>query len=308
LLDELSKLNILGLGIIPEAKPSGIIWDKIPHPLRRGCSFYFQEKGYNSMLQDAILGIVQGLTEFLPISSSGHLILIPWLLNWADPGLTFDIALHVGTLIAVVLYFWRDWLTLIRKGLLDYRSTEGKLFWYLVVATIPGALCGYLLEKKAETIFRSPALIATMLIIFGLVLYFADRKGKQNIDVNGITLKTSLFIGLAQMLAIIPGVSRSGITMTTGLLLGLTRSSAARFSFLLSTPIIFGAALVKMPRIIANPSMVDINFIIGVVASFITGIATIGFLLRYVQTKSFQPFVWYRILLGLVVIGFVLLR
>jgi undecaprenyl-diphosphatase len=260
------------------------------------------------MLQDAILGIVQGLTEFLPISSSGHLILVPWLLKWADPGLTFDIALHFGTLIAVVLYFWRDWLTLIRKGLLEYRSTEGRIFWYLVIATIPGALCGYLLEKKAETIFRSPALIAAMLIIFGLVLYWADRKGKQNIDVNGITLKTSVFIGLAQMLAIIPGVSRSGITMTAGLLLGLTRSSAARFSFLLSTPIIFGAALVKMPRLIANPAMVDISFIIGVVVSFITGIATIGFLLRYVQTKSFQPFAWYRILLGLVVIGFVLMR
>jgi undecaprenyl-diphosphatase len=260
------------------------------------------------MLQDAVLGIVQGLTEFLPISSSGHLILVPWLANWADPGLTFDIALHVGTLIAVVLYFWRDWLTLIRKGLLDYRSTEGRIFWYLVIATIPGALCGYLLEKKAETIFRSPIIIAVMLIVFGIVLYFADRKGKQNIDINGITLKTSLFIGLAQMLAIVPGVSRSGITMTAGLLLGLTRSSAARFSFLLSTPIIFGAALVKLPRLIANPAMIDINFIIGVVASFITGIAAIGFLLRYVQTKSFQPFVWYRILLGLVVIVFVLIR
>ena len=215
-----------------------------------------------STLQAVILGLVQGLGEFLPISSSAHLVLVPWLFKWNDPGLTFDIALHIGTLIAVAIYFWKDWLKLITKGLTDVRSTEGRLFWYLVAATIPGAVVGFLLEKKAETIFREPILIATMLILLGVLLYWADRRGVKNIEMNRITFRTSLFIGLSQALAIIPGVSRSGITMTMGLLMGLTREGAARFSFLLAVPIIFGAALVKLPFLISHPSVVNINFII----------------------------------------------
>ncbi|MGD0021751.1 MAG: undecaprenyl-diphosphatase UppP [Smithellaceae bacterium] len=261
-----------------------------------------------STLQAAILGLVQGLGEFLPISSSAHLVLIPWLFKWKDPGLTFDIALHIGTLIAVAIYFWKDWLRLITKGLTDVRSTEGRLFWYLVAATIPGAIVGFLLEKKAETIFREPILIATMLILLGVLLYWADRKSAKNIEMNRITFSTSLFIGLSQALAIIPGVSRSGITMTTGLLLGLTREGAVRFSFLLSAPIIFGAALVKVPHLISNPAEITINFIIGVLVSFVTGILSIGFLLRYVQTKNFLPFSWYRFILGSLVIVIVLMR
>ena len=261
-----------------------------------------------STLQAAILGLVQGLGEFLPISSSAHLVLIPWLFKWNDPGLTFDIALHIGTLIAVAIYFWKDWLKLITKGLTDVRSTEGKLFWYLVAATIPGAVVGFLLEKKAETIFREPVLIATMLILLGVLLYWADRKGVKHIEMNRITFRTSLFIGLSQALAIIPGVSRSGITMTMGLLMGLTREGAARFSFLLAAPIIFGAALVKLPHFISNPSEITINFIIGVLVSFVTGILSIGFLLRYVQTKNFLPFAWYRFILGSLVIVIVLIR
>jgi undecaprenyl-diphosphatase len=261
-----------------------------------------------STLQAAILGLVQGLGEFLPISSSAHLVLIPWLFKWNDPGLTFDIALHIGTLIAVAIYFWKDWLKLITKGLTDVRSTEGKLFWYLVAATIPGAVVGFLLEKKAETIFREPILIATMLILLGVLLYWADRRGVKHIEMNRITFRTSLFIGLSQALAIIPGVSRSGITMTMGLLMGLTREGAARFSFLLAAPIIFGAALVKLPHFISNPSEITINFIIGVLVSFVTGILSIGFLLRYVQTNNFLPFAWYRFILGSLVIVIVLMR
>ena len=261
-----------------------------------------------SSLQAAILGLVQGLGEFLPISSSAHLVLIPWLFKWKDPGLTFDIALHVGTLIAVAIYFWKDWLRLVTKGFTDVRSTDGRLFWYLVAATIPGAMVGFLLEKKAETIFREPILIATMLILLGILLYWADRKSAKSIEMNRITFKTSLFIGLSQALAIVPGVSRSGITMTMGLLMGLTREGAARFSFLLAAPIIFGAALVKVPHFISNPSEITINFIIGVLVSFVTGILSIGFLLRYVQTKNFLPFAWYRFILGSLVIVIVLIR
>ena len=261
-----------------------------------------------STLQAAILGLVQGLGEFLPISSSAHLVLIPWLFKWSDPGLTFDVALHIGTLIAVAIYFWKDWLKLITKGLTDVRSADGKLFWYLVAATIPGAVVGFLLEKKAETIFREPILIATMLILLGVLLYWADRRGVKNIEMNHITFRTSLFIGLAQALAIIPGVSRSGITMTMGLLMGLTREGAARFSFLLAVPIIFGAALVKLPFLISNPSIITINFIIGILVSFVIGILSIGFLLRYVQTNNFLPFAWYRFILGSLVIVIVLIR
>ena len=261
-----------------------------------------------STLQAAILGLVQGLGEFLPISSSAHLVLIPWLFKWNDPGLTFDIALHIGTLIAVAIYFWKDWLKLITKGLTDVRSTEGKLFWYLVAATIPGAVVGFLLEKKAETIFREPILIATMLILLGVLLYWADRRGVKHIEMNRITFRTSLLIGLSQALAIIPGVSRSGITMTMGLLMGLTREGAARFSFLLAAPIIFGAALVKLPFLISNPSILTINFIIGILVSFVIGILSIGFLLRYVQTNNFLPFAWYRFILGSLVIVIVLMR
>jgi undecaprenyl-diphosphatase len=261
-----------------------------------------------TILQAVILGLAQGLGEFLPISSSAHLVLIPWLFRWTDPGLTIDVALHVGTLVAVVIYFWKDWWHLIIKGFTEARSETGRLFWYLVAASVPGALSGYLLEDKAETVFRSPILIAMMLILMGILLYWADRRSAKKIEINNITFGTSLFIGISQALAIIPGVSRSGITMTTGLLMGLNREGAARFSFLLSTPIIFGAAMVKLPGVISNSSMINVNFAIGMAVSCITGIASIGFLLRYVQTKDFLPFVWYRFVLGVLVIVITMVR
>ena len=261
-----------------------------------------------TILQAVILGLVQGLGEFLPISSSAHLVLVPWIFGWTDPGLTFDVALHVGTLVAVVLYFWRDWWQLIIKGFTNVWSVEGRLFWYLVAASVPGAIGGYLLQKKAETVFRSPSLIAIMLIVMGIVLYWADRRGAKNIEIKNLTLGTSVMIGLSQTLAIIPGVSQSGITMTTGMFRGITREGAARFSFLLSTPIIFGAAMVKLPHVIGNSSIITVNFMIGTVVSCITGILSIGFLLRYVQTRDFLPFVWYRLILGAVVITISMVR
>ena len=261
-----------------------------------------------TILQAVILGLAQGLGEFLPISSSAHLILVPWLFGWTDPGLTFDVALHIGTLVAVVIYFWKDWWQLIIKGFTDVRSVKGRLFWYLVAASVPGAIVGFLLEKKAETIFRSPILIAMMLILMGIFLYWADRRSAKKIEINNITFGTSILIGISQALAIVPGVSRSGITMTTGLLMGVTREGAARFSFLLSTPIIFGAAMVKLPHVISNSSVITVNFAIGMLVSCATGIISIGFLLRYVQTKDFLPFAWYRFILGALVIIITMVR
>lgn len=258
--------------------------------------------------QAVVLGLVQGLGEFLPISSSAHLVLVPWLFRWADPGLAFDVALHLGTLVAVVAFFWRDWLKLFLGACKGFRTKEGRLFWYLVLASLPGAAAGYLLEDYAETVFRTPALIAVMLILMGMVLYLADRKGKKMTGIGRVTLWQSLLIGISQALAIIPGVSRSGITMTTGLLTGLTREGAARFSFLLSAPIIFGAGVVKVPELLTQPGMIDAPFLVGVLVSALSGVASIGFLLRYVQTKDYLPFVWYRFLLGGVVLLVALMR
>ena len=261
-----------------------------------------------TILQAVILGLAQGFGEFLPISSSAHLVLLPWLFRWTDPGLTFDVALHIGTLVAVVIYFWKDWWQLITKGFTDARSVEGRLFWYLAVASVPGAIGGLLLEKKAETIFRSPILIAMMLIVMGIILYWADRRSAKNIEIDNITFGTSILIGISQTLAIIPGVSRSGITMTTGLFMGVTREGTTRFSFLLSTPIIFGAAMVKLPHVLSNSSVITVNFMIGMLVSCIIGIVSIGFMLRYVQTKDFLPFAWYRFILGALVIVVTLVR
>jgi undecaprenyl-diphosphatase len=236
------------------------------------------------------------------------LVLIPWLFHWEDPGLTFDIALHIGTLIAVIIFFWKDWLRLVTQGFTAPRTTDGRLFWYLIIATVPGTIVGYALEQKAETIFRAPLLIAIALIVMGAILFWAERKSSKKDDLNNITLQTSLLIGLSQVLAIIPGVSRSGITITTGLLSGLRREAATRFSFLLSTPIILGAAIIKVPYLVSHPDVMDANFLIGMVVAFVVGIASISFLLRYVQTKTFLPFVWYRFAIGVLVIIIINIR
>jgi len=259
-----------------------------------------------TVLQALVLGIVQGLGEFLPISSSAHLVLVPWVFKWQDPGLSFDVALHMGTLVAVVAFFWRDWARLITNGLLRKPTRDGSLFWYLVIATVPGALSGFFLEKQAETVFRNPVLIGIMLIVMGIALYWVDRKAARRKQLYGISLADSLFIGFLQALAIIPGVSRSGITMTAGRFRGLTRETAARFSFLLSTPIIFGAGVAKLDELSAG----DLNaaFITGVVSSAVVGFMSIGFLLRYLTERSFVVFVWYRFVVGIAVITLALVR
>jgi undecaprenyl-diphosphatase len=258
--------------------------------------------------QSIVLGLVQGLGEFLPISSSAHLVLVPWIFNWTDPGLTFDIALHAGTLLALVAYFWRDWMKLVQGGLKGIKTTEGKLFWFIIIATLPGASIGFLLEHKAETMFRSPALVAAMLIVMGIVLLLADQKGAKKTVLTDIQFSTSFCIGVSQALAIIPGVSRSGVTMTTGLFSGLTREATARFSFLLSAPIIFGAAAIKVPKILAHPDMINTPFVVGIIVSALSGFASIALLLKYVQQRDFTPFVWYRFGLGVFVLALCFFR
>ncbi|MGE5508020.1 MAG: undecaprenyl-diphosphatase UppP [Chitinophagales bacterium] len=261
-----------------------------------------------TVFQAFILGLAQGLGEFLPISSSAHLILIPWALRWPDPGLTFDVALHLGTLLAVVAFFWRDWLGLLGQGLKGTRTAEGRLFWYLVVASIPGALAGVALESRAETVFRSPLIIGVMLVLMGLVLALADRAAARPGKGEQVSFGQSLVIGLSQALAIIPGVSRSGITISTGAFVGLTRENAARFSFLLSTPIILGAGLLKLGHLLRTPGAINTPFLVGVGTSAVVGFLVIGFLLRWLRRNSFRPFVWYRILVGAGVIALFLAR
>ncbi|MCL6448504.1 MAG: undecaprenyl-diphosphatase UppP [Armatimonadetes bacterium] len=259
-----------------------------------------------SIGEAVILGIVQGLGEFLPVSSSAHLVLVPWLVGWPYAGLTFDVALHLGTLLAVVCYFWRDWLVLLVDGLRRAPTVEGRLFWYVVVATVPGALFGYFLEEQAETVFREPLLIGSMLIIMGVVLYLVDSRASKTRKLGQMGLGDSILIGVSQALAIIPGISRAGITMTAGRFLGLRREAAARFSFLLSAPIIFGAGLVQLSKI--TPSQINAPFLTGVLVSAVVGFLSIGFLLHYLTRHSFVIFVWYRLLLGAAVIIIALLR
>jgi len=253
-----------------------------------------------------VLGIVQGLGEFLPISSSGHLVLAPWLFGWQDPGLAFNVALHLGTLAAVVAYFWRDWLNLAQNGLKGKKNREGRLFWYLAAATVPGILAGLALEEYAETIFRAPLLVGAMLIGMGAVLYAADHWGARARGIWQVGWRDALFIGISQALAIIPGVSRSGATISAGRMLGLDREAATRFSFLLSTPIILGAGVYSMRNI--GISDLTFAFWVGVLTSAVTGFAAIAFLLRFVVTRNFNIFVWYRAALGTAVIIMSLLR
>lgn len=261
-----------------------------------------------TILQAAVLGLVQGVGEFLPISSSAHLILTPWLFGWPDPGLTFDVALHVGTLLAVVVYFRRDWLNLIIKGLTAPSSREGRLFWFIALASVPGAIAGFLLEKKAETSFRHPLLIGIMLMAMGLLLLYVDRQGRRPKRLDQVGWKESLGIGISQALAIIPGVSRSGITMSAGLALGLSREATARFSFLLATPIIAGAGFLQLRHLIGQPGAMNMAFFTGVTISGVAGFLSIGFLLEYLRRHSFLVFVWYRFILGALIILLALVR
>jgi undecaprenyl-diphosphatase len=268
--------------------------------------------------QAVILAIVQGLTEFLPVSSSAHLILLPWLSHGhiPDPGLAFDVALHLGTLIAVVLYFLREWVQLILCGLgfhYPQRAPEHqvmqnrRLFWYLVAGTIPGALVGFLFEHRIEEYLRDPVPIAIAMIAIALLMWYAEYSSRMDRHIEQTSLGDSLIIGTGQALALFPGVSRSGITISCGLFRGMTREAAARFSFLLATPLIAGAAAVEVPKLIKahRAGALDLTMstlAISVAVSAIVGYIVIAFFLRYLQTRTLKIFIYYRILFGIVVL------
>ena len=265
-----------------------------------------------SNLHAIILGIVQGLTEFLPVSSSGHLNVFPWLFGWEQMPESFDVALHLGTLLAIVLFFYRDWIKLFvggyKKVVKKEDSVNGRIFWYLVIATIPAGILSLVLDKVSEKIIGDNinlemTLIAFALIVMGIILYIVDKRAKSEIKYRDINLKQSILIGMSQALAAaFPGVSRSGITMTVARGLKIDRESAAKFSFLLATPITFAAVLVKITSF-----TFDMAFLLGVLSSFIVGMFIIRFLLNYLKKGSFKVFAIYRIIFGLIILACVLI-
>jgi undecaprenyl-diphosphatase len=258
-----------------------------------------------TVLQAVVLGIVQGLAELLPISSSAHLALTPYFLGWKDPGLAFDVSLHLGTLIALVWYFRAEWIDMTRSAwrIVVTRRIEtvhDRRLVYLVVATIPAGVGGLLLNDLAETTFRSPSIIGTTLIVMGLLLWAVDRWAARVRGIEEVRMRDAVVVGFAQVLALIPGVSRSGSTITAGRLLGLDRPSAARFSFLMSMPITLAAVILKVPDAVRAEGL-SAPLIAGVFAAAISSWLTITVLLRYVSKHSFGVFAVYRVLLGIVV-------
>ena len=272
-----------------------------------------------SGLQAFVLGLVQGLGEFLPISSSGHLIVVPWLLGWEEHDLAYDVALHLGTLAAVAFAFAGDWWRLGTagvRGILRGRplaEPESRMLWLLAAASVPGAAAGLLLDHWAETTFRSPALVGLTMAVMGAVLFLADRRaatGPGSVVAAAafeVSARDALLIGLAQALAIVPGVSRSGATISMGLFLGHRREQAARFSFLLALPITFGAAIVKGPKLLRETTDV-VPLVIGMATAAVFGFFAIRLLLAYVRTRDYRPFVVYRFAFALLVWAVLLAR
>lgn len=259
-----------------------------------------------SAAQALVLGVVQGLGEFLPISSSAHLIVVPWLLGWPEHSLAFDVALHLGTLLAVLWAFAEDWVRLAGSGVRcllrgrPFAEPEARLLWLLALASVPGAVAGLALEGWAETAFRSPLLVAVTMAALGGVLLAADRRAASRAS-GDVSLAHAVIIGCAQALAIVPGVSRSGATISAALFLGHRREEAARFSFLLATPITAGAALVKVPKLLASGGSDGVW--IGMAAAALVGFVSIRVLLAYVRTRDYRPFVYYRFAFSALVLG-----
>lgn len=262
-----------------------------------------------SIFQALILGIVQGLTELLPISSSAHLAVFPWIFKWNEIPESFDIALHFGTLLAISLFFMKDWILLIKGGFKQVvkkeKSVEGKMFWYLVIATIPAGILSLVLDKLSDMVFGGSMIpIAIALIVMGIVLYIVDKKASSDTDYENISLVQAVLIGISQAIAAaFPGVSRSGITMTVARALGVDRESAAKYSFLLSTPIILAAVIFSLDAFVF-----DLAFVVGVLASFIVGIIVIKFLLDYLKKGSFKIFAIYRIVFGIIILSLTFIR
>ncbi len=262
-----------------------------------------------------ILGIIQGLTEFIPISSSGHLIVVPILFGWNEHDLWFDVALHLGTLVAVVIYFAKDWITIIRSfikhlfGRQPYKNNEGgyegKLLIPIIIACVPAAIVGFLWDDYIEANFRQLPLVATMLILISGVMFGAERYGRKDRSMASMTYKDYIIIGCAQALALVPGTSRSGITISAGLFLNLGREAAARFSFLLSTPIIFGAGMMQMKKLFIDRGLQQgelMPFVIGFLTASIVGLFAIHFLMNYLKNRTMNIFVIYRVLFAILLV------
>ncbi len=258
-----------------------------------------------SYFQALVLGAVQGLTEFLPVSSSAHLALVPWIFGWEDPGLAFDVALHLGTLLALLIYYRREWAN-IASSIVTGEQKGRELLVLLIVASIPGAIFGVLLEKYAETTFRSPLLVAAALSAMGIALWFFDKHSPGLRSVRTISILDALIIGLFQALALIPGVSRSGITITVARALGIERQDAANFSFLMATPIIAGAGLLKIREALNYPELGALA--IGFAAAALCGLLAIATLVHLVRTRTYAPFAWYRLALAFAVCALFLAR
>ena len=261
-----------------------------------------------TVLQAIILGIVQGVGEFLPISSSAHLILVPWLMGWPESGLAFDAALHLGTLAAVTLYFWRDLLSLAKEGLTQgVKTPMGKMGWGIVIGTVPAVIVGLALEERIENVFRQNLfMIVVLLAIMGLVLYLVDLRGAKARSIEDIRVSDMIWMGVGQACALIPGVSRSGSTMIVGLLLGLKRESAAKASFLLGWPVTLGAGILATRDL--GPDQMTLSFWVGVAVSAVVGYGVIAFLLDYLRRGTFFIFAAYRVAMAALTIFLIYLR
>ncbi len=253
-----------------------------------------------SHLQAIILGAVQGLAEFLPISSSAHLVLVPWLLRWDDPGLAFDVALHLGTLVALLVYYRDEWFAM-AESMIGGKPADRRLLMLLITASVPGAIIGLAFEKQAETVFRSPLLIAIAMSALAVLLWLFDKVMPQKRTMSEMSYWDALAIGLSQALAIVPGVSRSGATITMARLMRIERQDSANFSFLMATPIIAGAGLVEARKLVHE----GLNWSLGLgfLSAAVFGLFAIDFLVRYVRTRNYVPFAVYRLILAAVVIA-----
>ena len=251
-------------------------------------------------LHAVALGILQGVGEFLPISSSAHLALAPYVFGWRYQGLAYDVMLHLGTLLAISVYFAKDWFVIIKAGLTRPKEPGGKLLWLLAAGSVPAAAAGLLLNDLAEHAFRDPRWIAFNLIFFSGLIYLADRSPSQKKTAGDISVKDIFLIGLAQSVALMPGASRAGMTIMAALFLGYARYDAARLSFLLATPVIFGACLLEARKI--GPADLNAAFAAGLAASFIAGLLSIKFLLAYLKSNNLRPFIVYRVMLGIFIL------
>jgi undecaprenyl-diphosphatase len=269
------------------------------------------------MMQVVVLAVVQGLTEFLPVSSTAHLYLTSWLLGWQTEGLSFDIMLHLGTLVALLLYFFRDWLQIVGQGfgMRVGRDNELRLnpmlLWLLAIGSIPIGIVGYLFNKQAETVWRRPEVMGWMLVSVGILMWLAERAGRKVRDLASVNAPDAILIGLAQALAVVPGTSRSGVSISAGLFCNLTRQTAARFSFLLSAPAIAGAAAKTLWDMHKNHQLhtvLETPFLVGVAVSALTGCLVIAWFLQYLRRSSLRPFVYYRIIFGIIVLALAFIR